>query len=153
MSKEKIVLHPAKKSKLLYAIQRPSDKKYSRGGTGPGWGPFPKTWSQGAFKNHLLMFFPTVYRFNLTVKAYKCYYENPSEYGRYKLISNDWPYWDCEIVAFDIDSLEIQSRYPAHEWVWENCYKPYLDKEIKPPYDKYKEPLLEFCEKVGVVYE
>lgn len=96
-----------KKPIVLFAIQRKADGKYSRGGTPPKWGQFPKTWGIGPFKNHLIQFVP----------------------DRYWRRDVPWPYVGCEVLEIDPDNLQITKRYTASEWVWVNCYLPYRDKD------------------------
>ena len=143
---------PTKRPVKMYAIQRKSDGKWSRGGCGPSWGAFPKTWGNGPFKNHLLMFQVSDWTLNVTrVKEYEAKfgvprvgtyytYPFPDEFIGHKLLSQyRFPYFDCEVVEFDPNTLGIINRFPAEEWVWDNCFKPNYEKS------RYIEQIREYC--------
>jgi hypothetical protein len=146
-----------KKPTVMYAVQRKKDGQWSRGGSGsPRWGKYPKTWGLGPFKNHLLMYRVDGYNFSIakakeqeTKSIYYLYGDvRPSSYTKHKLLHNTcFPYWDCEVVQFDANSMEITARFSAPEWVWDNCYKPNYEK-LKgrgSSGTRYFDELMEYC--------
>ena len=145
-----------KSKTIIYAIQRNSDGLYSRGGTGPSWGKFPKTWGIGPFKNHVNMFSTNCYKFNLDrIKQaedpsapyyYRSYYANPEDYQQFKLLSKRFPYYDCEVLEIQADNLTVINRFSAPEWLWANVVHPYYKKE-----ERYYPMIEEFCKEYGIL--
>jgi hypothetical protein len=149
-----------KPSTVLYAIQRKSDGAWSRGGSGPTWGKFPKTWGKGAFKNHLLMFKVDGYGINITQakkdeKSGYCWRSvAPGMFGRYKLLHNKlFPYFDCEVVEIKAEDMTVVNRYPAEPWVWDNCFKPNYEKIGGYGDGRYLKQIKEYCKEYGLDFE
>jgi hypothetical protein len=123
-----------KKTSRMYAIQRLSDGAWSRGGAPVKWGKMPKTWGAGPFKNHVGMFRTLSYMFNVdkfeeTKGSIYPRYANPDNYEIFLLHKTYWPYFNCEVVEFDPSTLGILQRYPAHDWIWDHCYRPFYERE------------------------
>lgn len=146
------------KPTLMYAIQRKSDGLWSRGGAGPKWGKLPKTWGIGPFKNHLLMYKINGYDINvekaeelIATGATRRWRDiRPDCFTKHKLLHNQYfPYFDCEIVEFAPTTMEVTNRYPAEEWVWDNCYKPNYEKMGSYSDGRYLKRVKEYCEKYG----
>lgn len=139
----------------MYAIQRKRDGLWSRGGGYVKWGKFPKTWGAGPFKNHLNMFKIHAYKFNVDKlkeivekKAYYNPYAVPEEF-QYKLIHKSFPYWDCEVVTFDSDTLAVTRRMPAEQFAWYDCYWPSYMKND----ERYIENMIKFCNEFGLEFD
>jgi hypothetical protein len=90
--------------KYVYKIRRKSDGLFSTGGTSPTFTKSGKSWaSLGALKNHLNQAIHRDY-------GYRCYSDSKRETVR--LFGAFLPYMECEIVAYEIVTVENTDALP-----------------------------------------